>query len=93
MGFAGGDPQQLSDAAGSLDTLSGDLSSDALAISAQGKLAARHVGEGQIVDLAEAVLAAVGGAVVATATVVAGLSQGSRMAADQLVRATSGVPQ
>lgn len=92
MAFAGGDPTDLRAVAVTLTTLSGDLTADALAMASQGRSAAADAGDGQVADLAETALAALGGAVLATATLVSGLAQGSTTAADQLVTAT-GLPQ
>lgn len=90
MAFAGGRPTELRDVSRTLSTLSGDLSADALAVKAEGHAAAGAAGDGHVADLAETVLAALGGAVMATATLVGGLADGSTTAADQLLTATGG---
>lgn len=92
MGFAGGDPQALGVVATGLDQLSTDLAGDAAEIARQGKLAAGAAGDGQVADVAESALAAIGGVVVATAAIVQGLADGSTTAGGQLVRATGMVP-
>lgn len=93
MGFAGGDPQALASVALGLGHLSSDLAADATQMAALGKDAAAHAGDGQLADLAETALAALGGVVVATAAIVEGLSMGSTTAGSQLRRATGMVPQ
>lgn len=90
MGFAGGQPAQLQEVSGTLSALSEDLTADAVAATAQGKAAASHAGDAQVAGLAETALAAIGGAVMATATLVGGLADGATTAADQLVTATGG---
>ncbi|WP_148076651.1 hypothetical protein [Cellulomonas sp. PhB150] len=76
-----------------LDHLSADLSRDASQVATQGKSAASAAGDAQVADLAETALAAIGGVVLATATIVQGLSEGSSTAGTQLRRATGMVPQ
>jgi hypothetical protein len=93
MGFAGGDPHALADVAAGLSRLSADLTGDAAEIVRQGKQAAGAAGDGQVADLAESALAAIGGVVVATATIVQGLADGSTTAGTQLRQATGMVPQ
>ena len=93
MAFAGGDPQALGVVATALDTLSSDLAGDAVEIARQGRLAAAAAGDGSVADLVETALAAIGGVVVATATIVQGLGDGSRTAGSQLWQATGMVPQ
>ncbi|NAZ83919.1 hypothetical protein GTR02_19080 [Kineococcus sp. R8] len=90
MTFAGGNPDQLQETATALDTLSQDLTGDALALTGQGRSAGACAGDATVAGLAETALAAVGGAVLATATVVAGLSQGATTAGGQLETATGG---
>lgn len=88
MGFAGGDPARLSSASRGLDTLAADLAGDASTIARQGADAAASAGDPQVAELAETALAAIGGAVVATAAVVQGLADGATTAGTQLRRAT-----
>ena len=92
MAFAGGDPSRLRAASRSLSTLSEDLTGDALTATGQGREAASAAGDAQVAQLAETALAAVGGALMATAALVSGLSEGSTTASDQLLTAT-GVPR
>lgn len=93
MGFAGGDPQALATASRGLATLSDDLATDATAIARHGREAAAVAGDAQVADAAETALAAVGGAVVATATVVRGLADGATTAQTQLQQATGAGPR
>jgi len=93
LGFAGGDPHALSAASQGLDALSSDLTQDATELVKHGKSAASHAGDGQVADLAETALAAIGGVLVGTATIVEGLSKGATTAGSQLRRATGMVPQ
>ncbi|SFJ62611.1 hypothetical protein [Cellulomonas sp. KH9] len=90
MAFAGGDPARLRAASRALGTLAEGLTDDALAARDRGREAAAAAGDGHIAQLAESALAAVGGALVATAVVVSGLAQGTTTASDQLVGATGG---
>jgi len=90
MPFAGGDPDELQDTASALEALSQDLTGDALAVAAQGRAAAASAGDPGVADLVETALAAAGGAAVATAALVSGLSRGATTAGGQLVRATGG---
>ena len=90
MPFAGGDPDELQDAATALEALSQDLTGDALTVAAQGRAAAAAAGDPGVADLVETALAAVGGAAVATASLLGGLSRGATTAGGQLVRATGG---
>lgn len=93
MAFAGGDPFTLDVVATGLQQLSSDLAGDAAEIACQGKLAAGAAGDGSVADLVETALAAIGGVVVATATIVHGLGDGSKTAGSQLWHATGMVPQ
>ncbi|WP_028045504.1 hypothetical protein [Cellulomonas sp. URHE0023] len=93
MGFAGGDPHQLEVVGKGLGALSSDLAGDATQIARQGKLAGAAAGDGHVADLAESALAAIGGVVVAAATVVQGLAEGSTTAGAQLLQATGAVPR
>ncbi|WP_029289757.1 hypothetical protein [Cellulomonas sp. HZM] len=92
MGFAGGDPGALSSAAQDLEHLSSDLARDAVEVARYGRSAAADAGDAQVAELAETALAAIGGVLVGTSTIVEGLAQGSTTAGTQLRRAT-GVPQ
>lgn len=93
MGFSGGDPQVLHGAANGLGDLSSDLAADATQLAVQGKAAAAHAGDGCVADLAESALAAIGGVVIATSTIVQGLSAGSTTAGSQLSSATGAMPR
>ena len=93
MGFAGGDPQQLATASRGLGHLADDLATDATAIARHGRDAASAAGDGQVADAAETALAAIGGAVLATATVVRGLGDGATTAGTQLHQATGTGPR
>lgn len=93
MGFAGGDPRELQTISTGLSTLASDLSGDATEIARQGRSAAAHAGDGQVADLAETALAAIGGVVVAAAAIAQGLAQGTTTAGTQLRRATGQVAQ
>lgn len=90
MAYAGGDPDALAATSTQLGGLAGDLAGDAVAVKGQGGAAAAAVGDGGLAALAETALAAVGGAVVATSTLVAGLSRAASTAGDQLDVATGG---
>jgi len=72
-----------------LDGLSGDLAQDAVAIARQGKKAASAAPD-EIGDLANTVLAALGGAVTGASARVEGLSVAATWCADQLVKVTGG---
>lgn len=89
MGFSGGDPSALREAAQRLDNLGSDLADDSLACKAPGsKIAGAATGD--IGVLAENAVLAAGGAVAAAAVLVSAMGTGSDSAGEQLDLATGG---
>lgn len=89
MGFSGGDPVALREAAGTLDGLGSDLATDSLDCKAPGNDIAAAA-PGDIGVLAQNAVSAAGGAVGAAAVLVSAMGTGSDTAGEQLELATGG---
>lgn len=89
MGFSGGDPVALRDAARRLDGLGLDLAEDSVECRGPGSDIA-GAAPGEVGVLAENAVLAAGGAVAAAAVLVSAMGTGSDTAGEQLDLATGG---